>query len=106
MAGLPNANGVRPYGGWESPVYQWGLINGHFTGHLLSALAFDAASTGSAVTAAKGDTLVAGIAECQDAVAKATPALAGWVSAYGIDHMERLDAHNTTHVWAPYYTLQ
>lgn len=109
QAGLPTADAsgkeVRPYGGWESPVYQWGLINGHFTGHLLSALAFDAAGTGSALTAAKGDTLVAGIAKCQDAVAKATPALAGWVSAYGIDHMDRLDAHNSTHVWAPYYTM-
>ena len=49
-----------------------GLINGHFTGHLLSALAFAAAGSdeahGGAEMAAKGDALVAGIAECQAAV--------------------------------------
>jgi hypothetical protein len=32
--------GAKAYGGWESPNYVEGLINGHFTGHLLSALAF------------------------------------------------------------------
>ena len=111
FAGLPteDASGqpVRPYGGWESPVYQWGLLNGHFTGHLLSALAFDAAGTesSSAVTAVKSDTLVAELAKCQAAVAKEHPERAGWLSAYDIQQMDRLDAHNTTHVWAPYYTL-
>lgn len=85
------------YGGWESPNYQWGLLNGHFTGHLLSALAFDAAGTdsSSAVTAAKGDSLVAELAKCQAAVAKAHPERAGWLSAYSIAQMDRLDAHNT-----------
>jgi DUF1680 family protein len=104
FAGLPTA-GARPYGGWESPSYQWGLLNGHFTGHLLSALAFDAAGTGSKLTAAKSDTLIAGLAKCQAATAEARPELAGWLSAYGIDQMDRLDAHNKTRVWAPYYTL-
>ena len=85
------------YGGWESPNYQWGLLNGHFTGHLLSALAFDAAGTDSSstVTAAKGDSLVAELARCQAAVAKAHPDRAGWLSAYSIAQMDRLDAHNT-----------
>jgi DUF1680 family protein len=96
---------VRPYGGWENPNYVEGLINGHFTGHLLSALAFDAAATGDAVTDGKGRTLVAELAKCQAAVARRHPERAGWVSAYGIDHMDRLDAHNRTHVWAPYYTM-
>ena len=49
---------------------QWGLLNGHFTGHLLSALAFDAAGTGSKVTAAKSDTLITELAKCQAAYAK------------------------------------
>ena len=107
FAGLdPTLGGtVVPYGGWESPTYVHGLINGHFTGHLLSALAFDAASSGDVTSAAKGDALIAGIAACQAAVAVAIPQRSGWVSAYGLDHLERLEAHNTTQVWAPYYTL-
>ena len=96
---------VRPYGGWESPAYVHGLINGHFTGHLLSALAFDAAASGSAASAAKGDALIAGLAACQDAVAAANASRSGWLSAFGMDHLERLEAHNATEVWAPYYTL-
>ena len=52
-----------------------------------------------------GAYLVAELARCQVAVASATPELAGWVSAYGIDQLDRLDAHNKTQVWAPYYTL-
>ena len=88
---------VSRYGGWESPEYQWGLLNGHFTGHLLSALAFDAAGTeaSSVVTAAKSDSLIAELAKCQSAIAKAHPERAGWLSAYSISQMDRLDAHNT-----------
>ena len=104
QAGLPTARTsgepVTPYGGWESPNYQWGLLNGHFTGHLLSALAFTASGSGDATMLAKGAALVAGLAACQDAVGT------GWLSAYPLAHLERLEAHNSTHVWAPYYTLQ
>jgi len=98
QAGLPSGEDVAPYGGWESPNYQWGLINGHFTGHLISALAF-AAGSGDDDLRAKGDRLVAALEACQDAVGT------GWLSAYPLAHLERLEAHNTTHVWAPYYTL-
>ena len=34
FAGLSTGS-IQPYGGWESPNYVYGLINGHFTGHLL-----------------------------------------------------------------------
>ena len=68
---------------------QWGLLNGHFTGHLLSALAFDAAGTGSKVTAAKSDTLITELAKCQAAYAKAHPEHSGWVSAYGTAHSSK-----------------
>ena len=98
------ANPAHAYGGWESPDYQWGLLNGHFTGHLLSALAFAGAS-GDDPLRAKGTWLVEKLAACQDAIAQKQPQLAGWLSAYGIDQLERLEAHNLTHVWAPYYTL-
>jgi DUF1680 family protein len=102
MAGLPTTNAtgaaVKPYGGWESPTYVHGLINGHFTGHLLSALAFDAAGTGSVSTAAKGDALVAELAKCQEHIAATQPENAGWLSAYKLDHLERLEDHNTTEV--------
>lgn len=102
QAGLPNS--APPYGGWESPNYQSGLLNGHFTGHLLSALAF-AAAAGEFDLRDKGAQLVAELAQCQAAYAKSNPALAGWLSAYGIDQIERLEAHNLTSVWAPYYTI-
>ena len=103
QAGLPN-HSAEPYGGWENPNYQWGLLNGHFTGHLMSALAF-AAAAGDANMGTKGARLVSELARCQTAIARATPQLSGWLSAYGIDQLERLEAHNATHVWAPYYTL-
>ena len=48
---------------------------------------------------------VSELSKCQDAIAKATPELAGFVSGYTIDQIERLEAHNATQVWAPYYTL-
>jgi DUF1680 family protein len=110
LAGMSTSNTttgehIKPYGGWESPTYVNGLINGHFTGHLLSALAFDAAGTGSAATAAKGDLLVAELAKVQDYITAHQPERAGWLSAYKLDHLERLEAHNTTLVWAPFYTL-
>ena len=102
QAGL--ANPAPPYGGWESPSYQWGLVNGHFVGHYLSALAF-ATAAGNEDLRSKGAQLVAGLAACQDTIAKANPDRGGWLSAYPIDHIERLEAHNLTQVWAPYYTL-
>ena len=51
-----------------------GLINGHFTGHLLSALAFTAAGTLSAQDIrVKGAKLVSELAICQAAMAKKFP---------------------------------
>ena len=105
VAGLPTT--AEPYGGWESPTYVNGLINGHFTGHLLSATAFSIASHVDPTGLLKNRSiyLVQQLRRCQQAYAAKHPADAGYLSAYGIDQIERLEAHNSTHVWAPYYTL-
>lgn len=103
VAGL-STQGAKAYGGWESPTYVEGLINGHFTGHLLSALAFTISTSSNPndqTTARLLNTsqyLVTELSKCQDAIAKATPDLSGFVSAYTISQIERLEAHNSTQV--------
>ena len=54
------------------------------------ALAFAVAGNGDNSTALNSTAaeLVRGIAECQAAVARGRPDLQGYVSAYGIDHIE------------------
>ena len=54
----------KPYGGWEGPD---GFCRGHITGHYLSACAEAYSVTGDARFKQKGDSLVAGLAECQKA---------------------------------------
>ncbi|MGA2542572.1 MAG: beta-L-arabinofuranosidase domain-containing protein [Verrucomicrobiota bacterium] len=91
-AGLPSS--ARPLGGWEAPSCE---LRGHFVGHYLSACAQMYASTGDARFKAKGDAVVAGLAECQAKLGS------GYLSAYPesfIDWVERQQP-----VWAPYYTL-
>ena len=59
-AGLPSS--ASPLGGWEAPEHG---LRGGFVGHYLSACALMYASTGDERLKAKGDALVAGLAECQ-----------------------------------------
>jgi hypothetical protein len=92
-AGLPST--AVPLGGWESPKSE---LRGHFVGHYLSACALLYAATGDAPVKAKGDALVAGIAECQ---AKLNSN--GYVSAFSDELFARLDKREK--VWAPFYTL-
>lgn len=73
------ANGTAtPYGGWcasdTGETCMW-------LGHMLSALAFGAASQKDPWLKYKGDYIVAELGKAQAAIAQNTPADAGWVSA-------------------------
>jgi len=85
-AGLPS--NATPFGGWEEPK---GELRGHFTGHYLSAAARQPSMK------AKGDQLVADLAQCQKALG------GGYLSAFPLEFWDRLDAR--TKVWAPFYTI-
>jgi uncharacterized protein len=96
-AGLPSS--ARPLGGWER--YGSGReteLRGHFTGHYLSACALAYASTGDATIKAKGDSIVAELATCQNKLGSS-----GYLSAFPTEWFDRLDARKE--VWAPFYTI-
>jgi len=96
-AGLPSQ--AKPYGGWEAPT---GELRGHSVGHYVSACALMYASTGDARFKERVDTMVAGFAECQAALAsKATRP--GYLSAFPESFLDRVEARQN--VWAPWYTL-
>ena len=85
---------VRKLGGWESLDCE---LRGHTTGHMLSASALMYASTGNACFKAKGDSLVTGLAQVQEAHGN------GYLSAYAEGLIDR--NIKGQRVWAPWYTL-
>lgn len=85
---------VKKLGGWESLDCE---LRGHITGHLLSAYALMYAATGSEVFRLKGDSLVSGLAEVQQAHGN------GYLSAFPEELINR--NIRATSVWAPWYTL-
>lgn len=91
-AGLPTS--AQPIGGWEAPNNE---LRGHFTGHYLSACAFLSASQTDPDAKARGDQMVAALADCQKALGN------GYLSAFPDEFFERLRADRG--VWAPWYTL-
>jgi len=91
-AGIPSK--AQPLGGWEEPK---GELRGHFVGHYLSTCALMYASTSDKQLKEKGDTVVAGLAECQKKIGS------GYLSAYPESFIDRVE--NRVQVWAPYYTL-
>lgn len=66
-AGL-DTRGAQPPGSWENAT---GYLRGHYAGHFLSMLAQAHAGSGDAVFKQKLDYMVAGLAECQTALAAA-----------------------------------
>jgi uncharacterized protein len=76
-AGL-DTKGAQPPGSWENGT---GYLRGHYAGHFMSMLAQAYAGTGDEIYKKKLDYMVAGLAECQDALAaaarKPTPRAAG-----------------------------
>jgi uncharacterized protein len=91
-AGLPSS--AEPLGGWEKPDCE---LRGHFVGHFLSACALMYSATGDESLKAKGDGIVAGLAECQAKLG------GGYLSAFPLSFFDRLNAR--TKVWAPFYTI-
>jgi hypothetical protein len=91
-AGLPS--GAQPLGGWEKPDCE---LRGHFTGHYLSACAFNYASCYDAGLKEKADAMVGELAKCQDRLKD------GYLSAYPTELLDRLKEGKR--VWAPFYTL-
>jgi len=91
-AGIPSS--ATPYGGWEAPTCE---LRGHFNGgHFLSAAALTSAASGNADLRAKGDQVVAGLAQCQKKIGT------GYLGAFPIDLFEHLAQGKQ--VWAPFYT--
>jgi uncharacterized protein len=88
------SSSAAPYHGWEDPGCE---LRGHFAGgHYLSAVALAAAASGNSVLKARGDQLVAGLAECQKKNGN------GYLSAFPSDLFEHLAEEKN--VWAPFYT--
>ena len=85
---------VRKLGGWESLDCE---LRGHTTGHLLSAYGLMYAATGSEVFKLKGDSLVKGLSEVQQALG------GGYLSAFP-EELIRRNLQGKS-VWAPWYTL-
>jgi hypothetical protein len=90
-SGLPSS--AEPLGGWEAPANE---LRGHFTGHFLSACALMWAHHGDEALKAKGQAVVAALAECQKANGN------GYVSAFPAEFYDRLKRREK--VWAPFYT--
>lgn len=85
---------VRKLGGWESLDCE---LRGHTTGHLLSAYGLMYAATGSEIFKLKGDSLVKGLSEVQQALG------GGYLSAFP-EELIRRNLQGKS-VWAPWYTL-
>jgi DUF1680 family protein len=90
---------AKPYGGWEEPNCE---LRGHCVGHYLSACSLMFASTGDARFKERADKIVAGFAECQNALAT-NGSHAGYLSAFPESFIDRVE--NRQPVWAPWYTL-
>jgi DUF1680 family protein len=90
---------AKPYGGWEDPNCE---LRGHSVGHYLSACSLMFASTGDARFKERVDKIVAGFAECQNALATNASHF-GYLSAFPESFIDRVE--NRKPVWAPWYTL-
>jgi DUF1680 family protein len=96
-AGLP-VGSAKPLGGWEQPEngQRSSELRGHFIGHYLSALAQLAAS-GDKEAKAKGDEMVAVMAQCQQKLG------GKYLSAFPATWFDRLEKGER--IWAPFYTI-
>lgn len=86
---------LKKFGGWESLDCD---LRGHTTGHLLSAYGLMYATTGEELFKLKGDSIVAVLAEVQEALGPS-----GYLSAYPEELINRNLKGKS--VWAPWYTL-
>lgn len=96
FAGLEGGyESVKKLGGWESLDCD---LRGHTTGHLLSAYGLMYAATGDELFKLKGDSIVAGLKEVQQALGDD-----GYLSAFPEELINRNLQGKS--VWAPWYTL-
>lgn len=93
--GYSPTKGTPKLAGWESLDSE---VRGHTTGHILSGLALLYASTKESAFKIKADSIVAGLAEVQEALKQN-----GYLSAYSQGLIDRNIAGKS--VWAPWYTL-
>lgn len=91
-AGLPTPG--EPLGGWEAPSCE---VRGQFIGHYMSACALMFESTGDEALKAKGDTVVAGLAACQQSLG------GKYLSAFPETFWDRFEQRKR--VWAPFYVI-
>lgn len=120
-----DTKGAKPLGGWEEPA---GLLRGHSTGHLLSALAYGYAYTKNQDLKEKADYMIGELRSLQ-LLSKGDPASfrtactpsraaqsdwskdpscwgEGFLSAYSPDQFALLEQFTPyATIWAPYYTL-
>ena len=97
LAGLPQPEGARAYGGWDS-----GFIRGHMAGHYLSAASRMAAATGDKQFRERVNYMVGELAKCQDALKQD-----GYLAAFPLGAFDRLEGKNgnSAGVVVPYYTI-
>jgi len=93
-AGLPTGE-AQPLGGWEAPEVE---VRGHFPGHYLSACALMYRATGDEELKRKGDTMVAELAKCQEALG------GQYLSAFPESFLDRLETRDRV-TWAPLYVI-
>ncbi len=86
---------IKKLGGWESLDCD---LRGHTTGHLLSAYGLMYAATGAEIFKLKGDSIVSGLEEVQQALGTF-----GYLSAFPEELINRNIKGKS--VWAPWYTL-
>jgi DUF1680 family protein len=98
LAKLPQVNGVTSgYAGWDT-----GFIQGHMTGHYLSATSRMAAATGDTTFATKANYVVAELAKCQTALGQN-----GYLAAFPTTVFDWLEgtSSNNGGIVVPYYTV-
>ncbi|RXK61643.1 glycoside hydrolase family 127 protein [Lacibacter luteus] len=93
--GYSPTKGTQKFAGWESLDCE---VRGHTAGHILSGLALLYATTKREEFKIKADSIVAGLAEVQEALKQN-----GYLSAYSQGLIDRNIAGKS--VWAPWYTL-
>lgn len=93
-SGRPADSGADRHWGWETPG---GLLRGHFLGHWMSAVAREVAVTGDGELRAALDTVLDGLARCQEANG------GEWLFATPERFLDHL-AHGRQ-VWAPQYAM-
>ncbi len=93
-AGIENAAGIKPYGGWESA--DCGLC-GHTTGHYLSALSYLHSTDKNTLAKEKLDFMVSELKKCQDKFPN------GYLSAFPETVFDEIE--KTGDGWAPHYTI-